>query len=302
MLTQAFSNLAVDQILLWGQNVANAILLFLALLSILQLFRFAVRRRRYRPIFSFWKYGKKIPVWIVCSEGDDPEARQWPEDREYIYFLKYGDLDALIEIVRMLERAYQDLPIEIMSSGEFESRTGSLDAHIISIGGPDYNKCTRRLLEDGHLKVSYRSPYWGESSESDSSEIVLFDESMPNTEFFSKSRDEDYGYIERIVSPWWANRQITVLGGNHTIGVSGAAKAFSVLETGKISVSNRSRANFRFLKRGVQLGRPFRCIFKVKRVGAGVVQPDLTLDTELIEGVRPFLQLPRRENAVIRKS
>lgn len=255
--------------------IVNTLAVLLSAFGLIQAVPRIRRILRYWPLLRFWKYGGRQTVWIICSEADNPEVRQWPEPREFIYFLKYGDVDALFETTITLERIYQNLNIRIMSSGEFQQVTGNFPTHMIAIGGPDYNALTARLIQDNRLSVGYRSPYVEELSQTDPAEIVLI---APDTEkeFFETEKEKDFGYIERIENPWSTGGTITVLGGNHTIGVAAAAKMFSVLEEGRFSITARTRSNFRHLRKTVGKSRYFYAIFPAEKVGAVIVQPDLS--------------------------
>ena len=55
---------------------------------------------RTRHLRKVWGIKNGDQVIVVCSELDEPEARQQVEPREFIYSYKYGDLDAYIEVSR----------------------------------------------------------------------------------------------------------------------------------------------------------------------------------------------------------
>ena len=50
--------------------------------------------RRTRHLRKVWGIKDHDAVVVVCSELDDPTERQNVEAREFIYCLKYGDVDA----------------------------------------------------------------------------------------------------------------------------------------------------------------------------------------------------------------
>jgi len=66
-----------------------------------------------KKLGSFWRTRHLRKVWgiknrdyviVVCSELDDPEEKQNVEPREFIYNLKYGDVDAYFEVIITLLR------------------------------------------------------------------------------------------------------------------------------------------------------------------------------------------------------
>src|ERR1700720_1852205 len=118
-----------------------------------------------RKLSRFWKTRHLRKVWgikngdhviIVCSELDEPEKRQNVEPRQFIYSLKYGDVDAYFEVIVTLLRLYPSIRLRVLSAGEAEKTRIDMAAHLILIGGPDYNPITARVLEKGITQYSYR--------------------------------------------------------------------------------------------------------------------------------------------------
>ena len=110
---------------------------------------------------------------VVCSELDDPPSRQFVEPREFIYSLKYGDLDAYVEVLLTLARLFPAVRVKVMSAGELNAARVDLGTHVVVIGGPDYNSVAARVLEWDKTQFEYRSPDMAEASCDHPREIVL---------------------------------------------------------------------------------------------------------------------------------
>ena len=183
-------------------------------------------RWKIRYLRNVWGFRNGDPVVVVCSELDDAPIRQFVEPREFIYCLKYGDLDAYVEVLLNLARLFPKARTRVMSAGELNATQVDLRAHLVVIGGPDYNPVAARVLEWDKTRFEYLSPDMQKASPVHPDEIVLYDK-FARKEYCHTDKDHDYGYFERFPNPHNSKRQVVVIGGCHTIGVTGAAKAFS---------------------------------------------------------------------------
>jgi hypothetical protein len=200
---------------------------------------------RTRHLQKVWGIKDGDHVIVVCSELPNPEERQFvkeegddevpiEERREFIYNLKYGDVDAYFEVIVTLLRLFPKIKLRILSSGEAKKTRLDLAQHLILIGGPDYNAFTKRVLGEGVTQFGYRSSDLNEQSQVYPEEIVIY-KTAGGQEFCEFTNEKDYGYFERIKNPRDPQRNIILIGGCHTIGVTGAAKAFSMFsELGEI--------------------------------------------------------------------
>src|SRR6202023_3170398 len=87
-----------------------------------------------------------------------------------------------------------------------------------------------RVLEWGDTQFTYRSPYVAARSTKYPDEIVIHDK-LTHKEFCCEADTSDFGYLECIVNRHNPERGIIIFGGCHTIGVTGAVKAFSMAES-----------------------------------------------------------------------
>ncbi len=230
-----------------------------------------------RDLRKVWGIRDKEEVIVVCSELDDPEKRQKVEPREFIYCLKYGDVDAFFEVTATLLRLYPRIRLRVMSSGEAENTRLDLAAHLVVIGGPDYNSMAKRILAKGITRYQYRSPYAGETSAQYPDEIVLYD-SVQDREYCELTDEKDYGYFERIRNPNNPDRHIVLIGGCHTVGVTGAMKAFSMADSEHGEIPQIVLKNAKTVSREIQNAPEFAVLVSVERTGQTISVPVIALD------------------------
>lgn len=234
-----------------------------------------------RHVRKIWGIKDGENVTIICSELDEPEQRQNVEPNEFIYNLKYGDLDAYFEVVTTLLKLYPKIKLKIISSGEAENTKFDMAQTIILIGGPDYNAITEKILEKNITQIKYRSPYSKEKSRDFPNEIVLHNTSN-QMEYFELDEFKDFGYFEKLKNPYDPSKNIILIGGCHTIGVTAAVKAFSLApsehgEIPKVVLKNASSVAKRISKQD-----EFVLLMKAERISQSISTPIITQATDLL--------------------
>lgn len=244
-------------------------------LSLIEVVRGTVKLRhswRTRHLRRVWGIKDGDQVIVVCSEMDNPAARQHVEPREFIYSLKYGDVDAYFEVLVTLLRLYPGIRMRVLSAGEAESTRLDLSRHLIVIGGPDYNTLASRVLSWQKTQFEYRSPYLSVCSTEHSDEIVLYDK-VKKSEYCHKTDDRDYGYFERIQNPHNPKSRVILIGGCHTIGVTGAVKAFSMAESEDGEIPSSVLANAALVARKIGKAERFSVLIEAERIGQTISVP-----------------------------
>jgi hypothetical protein len=225
--------------------IITAYAIFLSLLEGFASTKKIKRLWKTRHLRKVWGIKDGDSVIIVCSELEEPEERQNVEPpREFIYSFKYGDLDAYIQVVVTVLRLFPNVKLRVMSSGEAQNAPIDLAHHLILVGGPDYNAMTARILKMNVTQVTYRSPYLDQQSKQYPKEIVLY-HTVLDCESCYTTKEHDFGYFERIKNPNNPASKIILLGGCHTIGVTGAVKAFSMFENEQGEISKLILKNAR---------------------------------------------------------
>lgn len=230
-----------------------------------------------RHLRKIWGIKNGDYVIVVCSELDNPEERQNIEPREFIYNLKYGDVDAFFEVIITLLRLYPKIKLRIMSAGEVEKTRINLAQHIILIGGPDYNSFTERILKNNNTQYDYRSPYVAEKSKAYPEEIVIYDKKN-NQEYCECTDEKDYGYLERIQNPNSPDTQILLFGGCHTIGVTGAVKAFSMADSEHGEIPKVVIKNAKIVAKQISKKSEFSILITAERIGQTINVPIVNKD------------------------
>ena len=239
--------------------------------AVARLANYARRWWKIRCLRQVWGFRDGDPVVVVCSELDDPQNRQFVEPREFIYCLKYGDLDAYVEVLLTLARLFPKTRARVISAGELNTTRIDLGAHLVVIGGPDYNPMAERVLSWDKTQFEYRSVDMPEKSQQYPDEIVLHDK-IEDKEYCHTDNDHDYGYFERFPNPNKPKRQVVVIGGCHTVGVTGSAKAFSAM-WGEESDMTTVLDNAALVAKMVKKFRRFAVLVNVERVGQTVSVP-----------------------------
>jgi hypothetical protein len=246
--------------------------LVLSVLGVLFSTRRLAQSWRTRYIRKVWGIKDGDYVAVVCSELDEPDSRQNLEPREFIYNLKYGDLDAYFEVVVTLLRLFPNVKLRLVSAGEVERTRVDMARHLILIGGPDYNPVAARFMEMGITRMRYRSPHTSEPSKTFPTEIVLLD-AVENREYCELTDQSDYGYFERVSNPHDPDKNVIFVGGSHTVGVTGAIKAFSLAESERGELPRVVLLNSEKVARKVKKHTPFAVVVRAERVGQNISTP-----------------------------
>lgn len=267
-LLHAFIELSIDKISSW----ANVYAVFITIVGGILSTRKLGHLWRTRHLRKVWGIKDKDYVVVVCSELEDPEKRQMVEPREFIYNFKYGDVDAYFEVVATLLRLFPKIRLRVLSAGEAQNTRIDLAAHRILIGGPDYNNLVGKVLKKGITQFRYRSPYVEEASKEFPKEIVLYD-TVDDNEFCEHTDEKDYGYLERIRNPNNPKKHIILIGGCHTIGVTGAVKAFSMANSEHGEIPDVVVKNAKIVARRINAKSEFSILLSVERVGQTISVP-----------------------------
>lgn len=263
-----------------GAALTNGYKLYAFVLTIISGTTFTRRVLRnwpYRHIKRLYGIKNGDRVVLLCSELPEAETLQWVEPREFIHLMKYGDVDALLELVASMLRIYPDIDLKILTAKDIEHVHVDLQKHIILVGGPDYNPLARRLIDEGRTAIAYYSDDIGAPSPMASPEITILEKTCAK-EHFRIKKDEDAGYFERFVNPYSARHNVLIFGGCHTIGVTAAAKVFSAYSGGRNELSAQVQSNARLVAKITRNASAFYIVFEAKKVGVNVATPEIRRD------------------------
>jgi hypothetical protein len=233
-----------------------------------------------------WRFEDGYPINIVCAQLPQHMLDQIPYtsplDPDFIAMYRYSDLDALVELYGHLRAANPTSQVNIRAAQELR-RDDYTEAHLVALGGVDWNRATDAVLDLLELPVRQVTNW-------DKPEGVYFEVTeeggrtnthLPRLEM-SGDRNilrEDVALFARAVSPFNRKRSVTICNGMYGSGTYGAVRA---LTDALFRDRNTDYVRDRFA------GRDAFCILTRVRVQMGVtVTPDWTLDaTRLFEWSR----------------
>lgn len=258
------------------------LLLILTLISIYKNVPKFLKLWETRNLRKIWGFRDKDFVTIICSELDEPEERQNLEPREYIYNLKYGDLDAFFEVVITLLRLYPKIKLKILSSGEAEISKLDLSQNLVLIGGPDYNAVTKSILDTKKTIFYYKSIYNESVSKKYPNEIVICHR-IRDIEYCEEDDTKDFGYFERLSNPFNPKKKIIILGGCHTIGVTSAIKSLSLFNNELGQISNNVIENSKKVSKQINRSSQFAILINGIKFGQSINIPIINTNNVFIK-------------------
>lgn len=188
------------------EGLANAILSFM--------------EDRHAEEFYFrqvWGFEQTEPILVACSELPYSNKLQEPESNEFFYLGKFGDVDSLVETLVTLNSLYPRTNIDFNSADNVTP--ADLQKNLVLVGGPDYNELADRFSD--RVPFAYRT---GETPHD-----IYLEHQENGTTYRPRISDEpkvDYGFFAKTQNPHNPENALILLGGCHTYGVFGAAKAF----------------------------------------------------------------------------
>jgi hypothetical protein len=133
---------------------------------------------------------------------------------------------------------------------------------------------TRQILQMNQVRFDYRSPYIGNPSKDAPKEIVIIDRTT-GKEWFPDAPDYDYGCFERFRNPMSSRHNIILIGGCHTIGVTGSARMFSLSQAARPHSAAVVLNNAKVVGRKINKSQPFSVLVRTPKVAATISTPVL---------------------------
>ncbi|MEY9846132.1 hypothetical protein ABH940_003217 [Streptacidiphilus sp. BW17] len=221
----------------------------------------------------FWGLAQSSRVDIVCSEIPEQERPYFasPQDRNYLRYAKFADLDSLIYVRTRLTQLHPDLVIRDFSPSEYFD-TG-VDTLVV-VGGPPWNAKYREFLPQ--LPFYFAPNPLGEDDPlvvPQLGNLALGPQWSPDSDLL-----EDIAVFTRLTMT--KGTTVFLLGGCLTLGVLGGAQCFLHGE--------RAAANARWLTELIG-DDDFVLVTDVRRLGGIADLADLT-------ATEPLLVLARHNN------
>lgn len=222
---------------------------------------------------TLWKFPPDQDITIICAELPD-EMRHGlpyadPKNPDYVRMYGFTDLDALIELYGHIRSVNPTNWVNI--STPEEARRDLYTAHLVVLGGVDFNRVTRDLLR--LIKLPVRQLPREEESDSGGFQVEEGKESTIFQPVLEDAGDhmellEDVAHFYRGPNPFNQTRTVTICNGMYGRGTLGAVRALT-------DVRFRDR-NEEYIRRHLRPGR-FSIISRVHVVSGVVVTPDWTL-------------------------
>jgi transcriptional regulator with XRE-family HTH domain len=171
-------------------------------------------------------------ITIVCSQWSAEKLAGIPytdvADPDYTRLVTFADLDSLVELYGHLRAANPATRIEFR--GADHMTPDDYTSHLISLGGPDWNRVTKELLEELQLPVHVFAD-WDKSHDvyfqvDGSSDAVRH---APRLESREGRNDlvEDVGLFARGPNPYNDRRIATICFGMYARGTLGLVRALT---------------------------------------------------------------------------
>jgi hypothetical protein len=223
-------------------------------------------------------------IIIVCAQLPREMQRMRyadPADPDFIDLYRYSDLDSLLEMFGHLRATNHASRVEYQAADQLS--TDDYTAHLVSLGGVDWNEATTSVLTRLQLPVRQVSDWekeggtYFEVTEEDGRTVAhrpRLDESAGR-----KFLREDVALFARAVSPFNRKRSVTICNGMYGRGTYGVVRALT---------DERFRdRNTEYIQARFAVSEAF-CILSRVTVENGVtLTPDWTLpETRLFEWSR----------------
>jgi transcriptional regulator with XRE-family HTH domain len=232
---------------------------------------------RASPAAAPWRFPPRQDVTIVCAalpaELRKRVPRTDPRDPDYIRSYEYADLDSLLELYGHLRAVNPDNQINIRVPSDVTE--DDLSAHLVILGGVDWNAITRGLQDQvGPVRQVARP----EASDPGAFEVVTRGERVAFTPTLADDGTlvEDVAHFLRAPNPYNRERTLTLCNGMFARGVYGAVRALT-----DARFRNRNAA---YLEHRIQKVNEISILCRVKIVADRMLVPDWTLsDNRLYE-------------------
>ncbi|KDN22847.1 helix-turn-helix domain-containing protein [Amycolatopsis rifamycinica] len=221
---------------------------------------------------DFWQFGADEDITIVCAQLPE-EYRQHltyadPENADYVLLYTYADPDALIELFGHIRSRNPDNRVRFLTAGELKA--DDYTAHLVLLGGVDWNTVTKDVIERVDLPVEQVS------REAEPRNNGFRVKRGGETRLFSPRLDkgghllEDVAHLYRGVSPFNPRRTVTVCNGMYGRGTLGAVRA--------LTDARFRDQNWAYLQDRFGDAETFSVISRVPVVGGQGLTPDWTVE------------------------
>ena len=220
---------------------------------------------------GLWQFPANEDIMIVCAQlpyKNIPFSD--PRDPDYAQLADFADIDALMELYGHLRATNPDNKVRFRTANEL--RPNDYTAHLVLLGGVDWNEATRDMFMRIGLPVGQQE----RSDDDDHGEFWVGEDDQRRSfkPTLVQAHDrwtlcEDVAFIYRGPSPYNQKRTVTSLNGMFGRGTYGAVRA---LTDRRFRDRNEAYIRERFAE-----SDSFFVLSRVPIVNGRVVTPDWTL-------------------------
>ncbi len=223
------------------------------------------------PARDFWTFEQEQDITIVCPPLPEEYRRHLayadPESADFVSLYTYADPDALIELFGHIRARNPEALVTFHTADELSSH--HYTAHLVLLGGVDWNSVTRDVIERVDLPVEQVSR--DDDAEQGGFRVWQNGRSILVEPQFDGGRlVEDVALFYRGISPFNRKRTVTMCNGMYGRGTLGAVRALTDVRFGD---RNEAYARERFGD-----AESFSIISRVPVVGGQGLTPDWTLE------------------------
>jgi transcriptional regulator with XRE-family HTH domain len=224
-----------------------------------------------------WFYADRRPVTIVVARLPDDFIERMPyteaRDPDYVRLYSYADLDALFELYGHIRAVNPGSRVNIRTPQDLSS--DDLSAHLVVLGGVDWNALSRDVSQATHLPVRQHSRRGLEHEGYDAYfEVGEQDTRVEFRPIVEERADgftlrEDVCHFFRGTNPFNSRRTVTICNGMFGRGTYGAVRALT-------DARFRDR-NERYISERFGAGTLYSIVSRVRVVRGETLTPDWSL-------------------------
>ena len=235
-----------------------------------------------------YRFTDGYPVNIICAQLPQDQLDRMkpysdPSDPDFIAMYRYTDLDALFELHGHLRAANPTTQVNLRLAHELQpdDYTG---AHMVALGGVDWNRATSSVLERLQLPVKQVSRLDQDEPGGAHFEVIEDGRQVIHRPRLEEWRGrsilrEDVALFARAPSPFNRKRYVTICNGMYGSGTYGAVRALT-------DALFRDR-NAEYLRATYGNSEAFCILSRVTMENGKALTPDWTLpETRLFEWSR----------------
>jgi hypothetical protein len=233
-----------------------------------------------RSTFDPWRFRSGEPIRIVCAKLPAEHLQRMPyvdpRDPDHVSLYRFADLDSLLELHGHLRAVNPDSPIEVRLAPDMSA--GDYRAHLVLLGGVDWNVATRYMLEQLRRDRAARTMPVRQQSfldHPDAGFVAGGDRFRPVVVATADAPRrgrlvEDVAHFFRGPNPLMPGRTVTICNGMYSRGVLGAVLA--------LTRRGYRERNAGFIRNRFAGSPAYSVLSRVRIVRGDVVVPDWTVD------------------------